>query len=166
MKPNFALTLSFEGIGLLHRAFPGWHAVDEVALDTADLPAALADLREKAQRLDASGVRTKLVVPNDQIKYLQFDALGLEADEIGDAARRALDGVTPYAVDDLAYDWSISAGQVHVAAVARETLAEAEAFATEHGFNPLCFVAIPEGRDFVGEPWFGDTKASADILPE
>lgn len=166
MKPNFALTLSFEGISLLHRAFPGWHMVGEVSLDNADLTGALSDLRQRAENLDSNPIRSKLVIPNNQIRFLQFDSEGLEADEIASAVHRALNGATPYAVDDLAYDWSISAGQVHVAAVARETLAEAEAFATEHGFNPLCFVAVPEGRDFVGEPWFGETKAAPSLLPE
>lgn len=166
MKPNFALTLSFEGISLLHRAFPGWHMVGEVSLDTPDLTGALAQLRQRAEQLDNNPIRSKLVIPNDQIRFIQFDSEGLEADEIASAVHRALDGATPYAVDDLAYDWSISAGQVHVAAVARETLAEAEAFATEHGFNPLCFVAVPEGRDFVGEPWFGEAAGATALLPE
>lgn len=166
MKPNFALTLSFEGISLLHRAFPGWHMVGEVSLDSSDLAGALSDLRNRAGQLDSNPIRSKLVIPNDQIRFLQFDSEGLEADEIASAVHRALDGATPYAVDDLAYDWSISAGQVHIAAVARETLAEAEAFAAEHGFNPLCFVAAPEGRDFVGEPWFGETKSAPSLLPE
>ncbi|MGK7652181.1 hypothetical protein ACSQ76_07135 [Roseovarius sp. B08] len=166
MKPNFALTLSFEGISLLHRAFPGWHMVGEVSLDNSDLPGALADLRHRAEQLDSNPIRSKLVIPNDQIRFLQFDSEGLEADEIASAVHRALNGATPYPVDDLAYDWSISAGQVHVAAVARETLSEAEAFAAEHGFNPLCFVAAPGGRDFVGEPWFGETKGAASLLPE
>lgn len=166
MKPNFALTLSFEGISLLHRAFPGWHMVGEVSLDNTDLTGALSDLRQRAEDLDSNPIRSKLVVPNDQIRFIQFDSEGLEPDEIASAVHRALNGATPYAVDDLAYDWSISAGQVHVAAVARETLTEAEAFATEHGFNPLCFVAVPKGRDFVGEPWFGETKAAPSLLPE
>ncbi len=166
MKPNFALTLSFEGISLLHRAFPGWHMVGEVSLDSSDLVGALSDLRNRAGQLDSNPIRSKLVIPNDQIRFLQFDSEGLEADEIASAVHRVLDGATPYAVDDLAYDWSISAGQVHIAAVARETLAEAEAFAAEHGFNPLCFVAAPEGRDFVGEPWFGETKNAPSLLSE
>jgi hypothetical protein len=165
MKPNFALTLSFDGIGVLHRAFPGWHLVGDVALDSGNLQAELGHLRQMAQALDPSGLRSKLVIPNDQIKYLKLDIEDLGPEEVGDAVARALDGATPYAVEDLAYDWSISAGYVHVAAVAKETLAEAEGFAVEHRFNPLAFVAIPESRDFVGEPWFGETRHAASVLP-
>ena len=126
MKQNFALTLSFDGIGLLHRAFPGWHLVGDVALDVDDLNGELTSLRQTAQLLDASGLRTKLVLPNDQIKYLTIDA---PADDAGtvDAVKAALDGATPYPVDDLAYDWAKNDGQISIAAVARETLIEAEA---------------------------------------
>ena len=52
MKPNFALSLSFDGIRLLHRAgASGWHLVGEVALDCEDLSAELGALREKAAAL-------------------------------------------------------------------------------------------------------------------
>lgn len=166
MKPNFALTLSFEGIGLLHRGETGWIRVGDVPLDSEDLHGELSELREHAATIAIDKLHTKIVIPNDQIRYLSFDAEGLSVDEIGDEARRKLDGVTPYAIADLAFDWSISAGQVFVAAVARETLAEAESFAVQHGFDPLCFVGIPEARDFLGEPWFGQTQHAETIVPE
>ena len=44
MKPAFALSLSFEGITLLHRAAGGWRQVGAVALDAPDLAAALRKL--------------------------------------------------------------------------------------------------------------------------
>lgn len=161
MKPNFALTLSFDGIGLLHRAHPGWHLVGDVALDSDDLTAALGDLRDKARALDPSGLTSKLVIPNEQIKYLSFTAGEATGDALEDEVRQQLDGTTPYSLDELVYDWSVGAGQVHVAAVARETLTEAESFARDHDFNPLCFVAIPDTGHFVGEPFFGETSDAA-----
>ena len=90
MKPNFALTLSMDGIGLLHRAQQdsaqqGWHVVSEVAPDSPDLTSELQALRDKAMALDASGLRTKLVIPNDQIKYLSFDAHGAVGEELEQA---------------------------------------------------------------------------------
>ncbi len=156
MKQNFALTLSFDGIGLLHRAFPGWHLVGDVALDVTDLTAELATMRQTAQELDASGLRTKVVLPNDQIRYLTIDAPANGADPV-EAVKSALNGATPYPVDDLAYDFAAQDGQIFIAAVARETLVEAEAFATEHQFNPISFVAQPKNGHFVGEPFFGAT---------
>lgn len=163
MKPNFALTLSFEGIGLLHRAFPGWHLVGEIGLDTADLLADLAMLREKAVALDPSGLRSKLVIPNDQIRYISFEASDTDTDDLPERVKRNLDGATPYNLDDLVFDWSQEGDTVQVAAVARETLREAEAFAKEHRFNPVCFVAIPENSSFRGEPFFGETALAAEL---
>ncbi|MBU3259329.1 hypothetical protein KPG71_04800 [Roseovarius sp. PS-C2] len=166
MKPNFALFLSFEGIRLLHRAFPGWHDVGEVSLEVEDLPTELTALRDRAQALTASPMICKLVIPDAQIKYLTFDGQGATGEALEQAVRTHLDGATPYALDDLAYDWSFEAGQVHVAAVAHETLAEAEDFATLHGFAPVSFVARPAQGRFVGEPWFGETAQAARHLPE
>jgi len=155
MKPNFALTLSFEGLALLHRAYPGWHSVGDVAFDVPDLPDALAQLRDRGLALDPAGMTCKLVIPDDQIRYLDFDPDGATGDALEQAVRDQLSGATPYALEDLAYDWSFEAGQVHVAAVALETLDEAEEFAARYGFNPVCFVAMPARGRFVGEPWFG-----------
>ena len=164
MKPNFALSLSFEGIGLLHRAFPGWNRVGEVALDSPDLSGALEVLRETAQQINGQDLTSKLVVPNEQIRYLTLDLGLVDETERTDAILKALDGATPYPVDHLAYDWSVEDGKTHVAAVARETLAEAEKFARDHGFGPVCFVAIPAADQFSGEPFFGPTEYAATLL--
>ncbi|UXX84157.1 hypothetical protein [Roseovarius pelagicus] len=165
MKPNFALSLSFDGIALLHRRFPGWTLVDEVSLDTDDLQAALAELRAKAIALDPSGLRAKLVIPNDQIKYITI-ATTDDSDENSrdQAARAALEGATPYPVDELSYAWSVDGSDLKIAAVARETLDEAEAFAVDHAFAPVCFVAIPANGDFSGEPFFGETAHARSLL--
>ncbi|QGX98972.1 hypothetical protein EI983_12105 [Roseovarius faecimaris] len=160
MKPNFALTLSFEGIGLLHRAFPGWHLVGDVGLDSTDLTGELAELRQKALLLDPSGMRTKIVLPDDQVKYLEINHL--DGADLQEAVQAALDGATPYQVSELAYDFAEEGDRVTIAAVARETLAEAEAFAVEHQFNPVSFVAECASATFHGEPFFGLTVAAAD----
>ncbi len=164
MKPNFALSLSFDGIKLLHRAAGGWREVGEVAVTADDLGAELAMLRKTAASLEPGGVRTKLIIPASQIKYLTIETAGLS-----DAARRkeaeaALESATPYEVSDLSYDISMDGQQTHVAAVAKETLAEAEAFATEHRFHPVSFVAVPDDAPYLGEPFFGPTVESAKLL--
>jgi hypothetical protein len=163
MKPNFALSLSFEGIRLLLRAAEGWRLVDAVSLDSADLVGDLAQLEAKARELGEESVTSKLIIPNDQIKYITLETGDLDEDARDQIARDALEGATPYAVSDLAYAVSFSGSQTYIAAVAHETLAEAEAFAKEHNFNPVSWVAIPEHGSFNGEPFFGQTKAAGDI---
>lgn len=156
MKPNFALSLSFEGISLLHRAgSAGWHLVGDVPLDAEDLAGELAALRAKAARLDPSGLATKLIIPDEQIKYLDLPAASAKGGDYDSAAAEALEGATPYHIDDLVYDWSVDDGRLYIAAVASETLDEAEAFAAEHKFNPVSFVARPQTDRFAGEPFFG-----------
>jgi len=166
MKPDFALSLSFEGIRLLHRAAGGWRIVGEVALTADDLNADLAVLRKSATALEPAGLRSKLLLPDAQIKYLTIDTPGMSEADRREAARAALDGATPYAVSDLAFDISLDGPRTHVAAVARETLAEAEAFAVEHRFHPVSFAAVPGNSPYLGEPFFGQTEAASELLED
>ncbi|MBD3765770.1 MAG: translation initiation factor 2, partial [Rhodobacterales bacterium] len=164
MKPNFALNLTEASIGLLHRTARGWVEIGSVALDDPDLAEALGYLRRSALGLDPRGLATKLILPNSQILYTQVEAPGPDAAARRAQIRAALDGLTPYAVDELAFDWRGTGATVQVAVVARETLDEAEAFAREHRFNPVSFVAIPGPGQFAAEPWFGQAAAAADLL--
>ena len=165
MKPNFALSLSFDGIRLLHRAAGGWHLLGEVSVSDPDLSTALAALRKAGKAVKSGKLRTKLIIPDEQIRYLKIDTAGMDDAARRDAARNALDGATPYPVDALAFDISPDGNSTHVAAVARETLLEAEAFAVDHGFNPVSFVAAAEGAEFLGEPFFGPTAHARTLLP-
>lgn len=164
MKPNFALNFTDDSIALLHRTRRGWAELGRTAFDVEDLPAALADLKAKAVALAPEGFTTKLVIPASQIKYLRLRAPGPDAAARQAQIAAALEGQTPYNVADLVWDHSGDGDTVTVAVLARETLDEAEAFATEHGFNPVSFVALAEGEDFAGEPWFGPTGASQALL--
>ncbi|MBY5932078.1 MSCRAMM family adhesin SdrC [Tateyamaria omphalii] len=157
MKPEFALSLSFDGIRLLHRAAGGWREVGMVDVDSPTLGEDLKALRRKAGKVKIKRVRSKLLIPDAQIKYLTIDTGEVDDDARRAAALEALDGATPYPVDALAFDISAEGPKTHVAAVARETLAEAEAFAVEHNFRPVSFVAAPEDAGFLGEPFFGQT---------
>jgi len=166
MKPNFALNLSHDSIALLHRTARGWLEVGATALDAPDLGEALGYLRRSALGLAPHGVTTKLVIPNSQILYLELDAPGPDAARRRAQIRRGLEGRTPYAIDDLVFDWRGTGTTVQVAVIARETLAEAEKFAAEYRFNPISFVAIPEPGTFGGEPWFGPSTLAATLLAE
>ena len=164
MKPNFALTLSFDGIGLLHRSPSGWLSVWDVGLNDPDLAGALQIMLGKAKDLDPSGVTSKVVIPNQQIRYLTFESESQDIDILEAQVRTTLNGATPYDVAELAYDWSMTGGEVCVAAVAIETLTEAESFAVDHGFGPLSFVAVPQDGAFQGEPFFGETVHAGEVL--
>ena len=156
MTPDFALSLSFDGLTLLRQMPDGWARIGAVALDEPDLEGAMAKLRDKALAIDPSGDAVLLILPNEQIRYLDVPDPGAKRP---DAARTALDGATPYPVSDLAVDCSVDAGRLLVAAVARETLAEAEAFAAQHRFRPVASGAIAPDGAFNGAVFFGAARS-------
>jgi hypothetical protein len=164
MKPAFALDFRDTTVRLLHRTGAGWQEVGQVSLDAPDLTEALGYLRATALGLSPRGISTKLVIPNDQILYTQVHAPGPDAAKRRSQIKAALEGRTPYAVKDLVFDWWGNGPDVQVAVIAKETLAEAEAFAADNRFNPVSFVAAPENGTFKGEPWFGPSSLAPSLL--
>lgn len=160
----FALSLSTEGIQLLHRGSGGWRLVGDVALDSSDLANDLKTLRKAADELEPGGIRSKIILPNEQVRYLTVTQDSHAKEDFDAFVRSALDGATPYGVDDLVFDTCRDGDETHIAAVARETLAEAEAFALEHEFHPVCFAATPADAGFLGEPGFGLTKHAKTLM--
>lgn len=160
MITNFALSLSFDGIELLHRVPRGWRRVGQANVASPTLDDDLRALRDKALKIEPDGLRSKLVLPRDQIKYLAIDSTLTTDVDIA----ASLEGQTPYALDELVIDSEKFGGRTHIAAVARETLQEAEAFAAGHGFQPVAFVAVPEPFTFQKEIFFGPTGMARDIV--
>jgi hypothetical protein len=165
MKPDFALDFRNEAITLLHRQEGGWALVGRVAMDDPDLDAALGYLRATALGLSPRGISAKLILPNDAILYTTLTGLPANRAQRAAMIAQGLVGRTPYRVDDLVYDWTDEGGDAHLAVIARETLVEAEGFATQHRFNPVSFAALPDaGGRFAGEVWFGATDLAQTLL--
>ena len=162
MTVEFALFLSPEGIALAHRQEAGhWALIGDTGLDVPDLGGALAELQALGEARGGTDFPTLLILPDDQILYTELDGLGGSASIPG-----RLEGLTPYEVADLAYDWrDLGGGRAVLAIVARETLDEAEGFAREHGFNGVGFAASPPVEKFPGVPLFqlaDDAKGLGD----
>ncbi len=165
MKPDFALDFSNGNVQLLRRVQRSWELLGAVPLDDPGLRDRMAELRAQAEALAGGEVMTKLILPENQVLFTSLASAGVPEAARADVVRRALDGMTPYAVDELAFDWEAEGDVLHVAVVARETLDEAEDFANDHGFNPVSLVARPKGGSFTGEPFFGETAVAAALLP-
>lgn len=164
MKPNFALKLSHDGLDILQRAASGWIVKGSARFDAPDLDRTLGQLRQQAEALAPEGLHTKLIMPDSEVRYATVIAPGPT-----DEARRLqieaeIEGLTPYALHELAYDYVVEGDHALVAICAREILAEAESFAQTHGFNPVSFVAIPRAGAFAGEPFFGETAGARAFL--
>ncbi len=155
MKPNFALQFTDTSIALLHRSGRGWTLLGETPFDAPDLTEALDYLRKTALGLEPGGFSTKLVIPNSQILYAEIEAPGPSEEERRAQIVAALVARTGLAAEEIAFDWSGKGKVVKVAALDRQTLAEAEGFAQQHRFSPVSFVAVPAEGAFAGEPFFG-----------
>ena len=101
MKPSFALDFRDGVIALLHRTSRGWQQVGSTPVDAPDLGEALSYLRATALGLSPRGVSTKLVIPNEQVLYTQVHAPGPDVAKRKRQIKAALEGLTPYKVDDL-----------------------------------------------------------------
>jgi len=164
MKPNFALKLSHDSVEILQRAASGWVVTGSTRFDITDLDGKLRQLRLEAEALAPEGLRSKLIMPASEVRYATVIAPGPT-----DEARRLqieaeIEGLTPYALHELVYDYVVEGDHALVAICARELLTEAEDFAQTHGFNPVSFAAIPPAGAFSGEPFFGETAGARAFL--
>ncbi|MFD1343456.1 hypothetical protein [Litorisediminicola beolgyonensis] len=163
MKPTYALSLTFSGITLLKRMDEAWAVLGDVSLEAEDFDGEITALRELA----GPAPEVAIALPASQIKYLDTPAPERRGDAVhAEAARAALDGATPYSVDELRVDCRRDGAVLKVAAVAQETLDEAEAFARDRGFVPVSFFASPTGPEFKGAPFFGAPAGATGPAPE
>lgn len=167
---NIALFLSSDGIALAHRQIAGnWAMIGETALDVPDLNAALTELRGLAVEREGDAFQTLLVLPDDQILYTSLTAPTADPELTAFRIEEGLEGLTPYAVTELEYDWrALEEDRVKIAVVARETLDEARGFASQYGFTSKGFAAMPPMERFPGVPTFdlGDEVAAMGFTAE
>lgn len=136
-----------------------WQPLGQARFAEGNLSAKLNELRGD-QGHGSSDLDTVLVIPDDQILYTRLTAS--PGADVPSAIGRALEGMTPYKSEDLAFDWCPDddgrIDSLRVAAVARKTLEEAEEFARVQGFRPSGFVARPGDERFDGQPDFGTSE--------
>lgn len=164
MTVKIALFLSSDGIALAHRQVAGhWAMIGETALDVPDLSASLADLHALAVEREGAAFQTLVVLPDDQILYTSLTAPTADPDLTAYRIEDGLEGLTPYSVTELEYDWQVlEEDRVKIAVVARETLDEARNFAAQYNFTCKGFAAMPPMERFPGVPTFelGDEAAA------
>jgi len=166
---DFALFLSPEGIALAHRQPAGhWAFIGETRIDVEDLDAALGTLKASASERVDGDLETILILPDDQILYTSFMAPTADLDLTRTRIEEGLDGLTPYPVSDLVYDFrAIEEDRVKVAVAAKETLDEARGFAESYGFKAAGFIATPPMERFPGLPEFAhDGTSDLGLSPD
>ncbi|MCT4332326.1 hypothetical protein MU516_05515 [Paracoccus sp. YLB-12] len=160
--PEFAMSFTQEAVLLERHDGRDWLPLGQARFGGGNLGATLNALRVEAGGAPGQS-DTVLVIPDDQILYTTLTVpVGAET---GAVVARALEAMTPYQADELAFDWCpAETGDIEtlrVAAVARRTLDEAEEFARAQGFFATGFVARPGDARFDGQPDFGPSRAAA-----
>jgi hypothetical protein len=114
-----------------------------------NLDKAMKGLRKRPRRGPAANFTCLLILPDDQILYTSLTAPTDDPELTAYRIEEGLEGMTPYAVSELVYDWrAFETDRVKLAVVARETLDEARGFAESHGFTPAGFAAMPPQERF------------------
>ena len=140
----------------MHHADGAWSRVHNIDLDPDTLERDMADLRNHVQSLSHEQTAVNLVLPQDQIKFLVLDHDPDQADDQKTKViEHELEQNTPYLISELRYDYKILDNKVHVAAVALETLQEAEEFVTTHGFDVIGSRAADQMGGFENGAYFG-----------
>lgn len=164
MAPQFALSLSQDGIDLLRKDAGEWQVVAQADPSSPDLPSQMEALQNTAQASTAEPVAVNIILPDDQVKYLSLETGGLDENARTALTVQTLEETTPYAADEIVFDQQPDGDTTHVAAIAVETLTEAKSFARQYGFVPLAYLAQPfEGRTFAIEPVVDALKSPADM---
>lgn len=159
---DFLLHLSADALSMDQRAptsgaAAGWYNLGQADFSSSDFETQIQSLA-KHPALDGVACAAGLILPTDQIKLIDLGHEVADASEV----EAALEGQTPYEVDELAYAWLCRKGMTHIAAVARETLTEAEEFAKSYGFAPTSFLALPRGGWGLRFAFFGLTDDAPD----
>jgi hypothetical protein len=164
---ELALLISSDGIALAHRQTAGhWAILKDASFSDPNLDKAMKGLGKRPRRGPAKGFTCLLILPDDQILYTSLTAPTDDPELTAFRIEEGLEGMTPYAVSELVYDWrAFETDRVKLAVVARETLDEARGFAEGHGFTPAGFAAMPPQERFPGVPLFDLADSAKDVLP-
>jgi hypothetical protein len=142
MTSKFLLHLSSDSIDLDRADASGqWHRLGSIAPDSENLAEAFTHLRQTAMPDAAAPLDALIALPTDQIKLLDLD----HSDTSEAALQQALAGQTPYECNQLCVDCHPTPQGQTIAAIAQETLDEADRLAAAFGFNAVGFVALPGG---------------------
>ena len=157
MISRWGFDLDMSAVRLMRREGDHWQEIARENIDGPDIEDRLMSM----VHLVEEGAKVHLFLPRDQILYtdVKISSESAAPREI----EKAMEGRTPYALDELRIDWVLaSSGTARVAAIALETLDEAAAFAEARGLEPAGFSSLAEADDFPRMPVFGGDAPVAD----
>ncbi|MRX50254.1 hypothetical protein GI374_07300 [Paracoccus sp. S-4012] len=160
-RPRHALAFDLDAVHLMEDEEGAWVWRGAARYDAPDLQRRLDTLR---RGLEGPSDEVALLIPEDQVLFTNLTVD--PAKPRREAVARALEGVTPYPVAELAFDWVDDApDRVRVATVWRGSLREYTDFASEHGFTPMAALAEGDGTAFPGEARFWEALEGEGAKP-
>lgn len=161
MGIRHALDLGDDVVRIMRREGDAWTVLQTLPVDDAAFPDNVRDA-VGALRGD-EGFEAVVFLPRSQVLYTSLDV----KDPTRDIVARDLEGLTPYPVKDLEFDFQTSSSGTRVAAVARVTLEETDQFAAACGVCVCGVAANPEPDVFPREPVFaGEFDLAGSEAPE
>ncbi|NNE86497.1 MAG: hypothetical protein HKN27_00345 [Silicimonas sp.] len=160
MSYRWGFDLDMAAVRLMRREAGRWREVAVEKIDSHDIE---DRLQAMAEQID-EGAPVDVFLPKDQILYTDLDVTS--EDNAQAEIERAVEGMTPYTLDEVAIDWEmVGPGKARVAAIARETLDEAFAFAESRGRSVAGYSSLADPVDFPRMPDFGGMDTIDDEDP-
>ena len=149
MSERFGFDLDMSAVRLVSWREGRWLEIAVEKIDGADIE---ERLKSMISRIDPA-VPVELFLPHDQILYSDISISGIPT---RDQIAAGLEGMTPYALEDLAFDFEIlGPGKARVAVIAQDTLDEALAFAEARNLKVAGYSSLADPADFPRNPDFG-----------
>lgn len=150
MNSRWGFDLDMSAVRLMRREGGHWREVAAEKIDGPDIEDRLTAMIDKIH----SGSAVELFLPRDQILYTDVKITHEDTAQLEIAA--AMDGLTPYSLSELELDWVVTDPETaRVAAIAKETLDEAAAFAEARGLAVAGYSSLADSDDFPRLPIFG-----------
>lgn len=149
MEWRWGLDLDMNAVRLLCWDGSAWLEQWQEKIDSPDIEDRLTRMIARIE----PGAGVMLFLPREQVLFTEFTLD--DATDPRDQIEAALAGRTPYSIEELSFDWEPAGGaNVQIAAVARDTLDEAAAFAEVRNLSVTGYGTLFSGSDFPRIPTF------------
>lgn len=164
--PSIALEMSFDGIALHQFSYDGhWHELSRIGLSDAALREKMANMREKAAKIQGRSCHTLIWLPEDQMVQRTLVLTGDSVENRRSEAREALADMVPYAPSELVIQVGepLEDNKWPVVGVRKSTMIEAREFAKSHGFTGVSYASRFPLAGFETQPVFNLPTSRARV---